>query len=106
VWIVDAVAPRSGDRLDAFRALLDVLLADHADARVVSVVGPVAHERLLPDEILTPFGFPSSTQSGLSRFTGMDDTLLVHPLGDDADDGLTVGGVDLEEPDNWNVQVQ
>jgi hypothetical protein len=106
VWIVDAVAPRSGDRLDAFRALLDVLLADHADARVVSVVGPVAHERLLPDEILTAFGFLSSTQPGLSRLTGRDDTLFVHPLGDDADDGLTVGGVDLEEPDNWNVPVQ
>lgn len=105
-WIVDAVPPRSEAHRDAFRALLDSMLADHRNARVVSVLGPVVHERLFSEETLTEFGFLSSTQPGLSRFTGRDDTVFVYPLGDDVDSGLTVGGVDLEEPDNWDVQVR
>lgn len=106
VWIADALPPAAGGRCDAFRALLDSMLSDHRDARVVSVLGPVVHERLLPEETLREFGFLSSTQPVLSRFAGRDDTVFVHPLGDESETDVTVGGVDLEEPDNWNVQVR
>lgn len=106
VWITDAVAPSTVDREAAFGALLDSVLTDHTDARVVSVTGPVIYERLFPEETLSEFGFLSSTQPGLSRFAGREDTVFVHSLGDDADGSLTVGGVDLKNPENWAVEVR
>lgn len=106
VWIADAIPPADEDRRDAFRVLLDSMLADHQNARVVSVIGPVVHEQLLPDDTLAEFGFLSSTQPVLSRIAGRHDTMFVHPLGDDGETALTVGGGDLADPDNWNVQVR
>jgi len=100
------VAPSDVDRQDVFGALLDALLADYADARVVSVVGPVVHERLFPEETLSAFGFVSATRPGLSRFAGRDNTVFVNPLGGEPDDALTVGGVDLREPENWAIEVR
>jgi predicted N-acetyltransferase YhbS len=105
VWVVDAVPPRSRDHLDAYRALLEAVVADHRDARVVAATGPVVQERLLPDAALREFGFLSSTRPVLAQTVDRADTVFVHALGERVPT-LSVGGLDLRDPENWALAVR
>ena len=105
VWLVDAVPPNSGEHRAAFRAVLDSVLADHREARVTSVLGPVVHEQLFSEETLREYGFLSSTHPLLSRLVGRDDTMFFHSLGGHTEGVPTVGGVDLRNPENWALRV-
>jgi len=104
-WVVDAVPPCSRKHLDAYGALLDAVLADHSDARVISSVGPVVHERLLPEPTLREFGFHSSTRPVFAQTVGMENTLFVYGLGASTRTP-SLGGLDLRDPENWTVEVR
>lgn len=105
VWIVDAVPPAARHRRDALRALLDAVVSDYRDARVLSVTGPVVYEQLLPVAVLREFGFLSSTLPGLDRVVGRDDTVFVQSLPETAKPP-SVGGFDLRDPENWAFSVR
>lgn len=100
-WIVDAVPPVSTDREGAYAAVLERLLEDHREAPIVSVLGPVTPERLVPRDVLAAFGFVSSRQPLVDRVVGKRNTAFVRSTGATAGDLGTVGGRDLRDPGNW-----
>jgi predicted N-acetyltransferase YhbS len=103
-WVVDVVPPCSRNHQDAYRALLDAVLADYSESPVVSTTGPIVHERLLPEATLREFGFLSSTLPGLAQTVGLENTMFFYPLGESTK-ALSLGGLDLRDPENWAVEV-
>ncbi|WP_232701278.1 GNAT family N-acetyltransferase [Halobacterium wangiae] len=103
--VADVVPPCSTARRDAIEAVLDSVVSDYRDARVVALLGPVVNEHLLPEETLAKFGFLSSTNPLLARFVAKGNTLFATPL-DGTKQLPTVGGVDLGDPENWAVRVR
>ncbi|AEH37237.1 GNAT family N-acetyltransferase [Halopiger xanaduensis] len=94
VLVFDAVP--LGSAHEAFADLLAAVVADNADACVLSVTA-----RTLPSKLLARFGFVSYETAVVSRFC--DPTYMaVRPLaGDDEDESIPFSRRALADPSNW-----
>jgi GNAT superfamily N-acetyltransferase len=95
--ITEAV-PLSGERrLPGLAACLDRLLETDPDREVVSFAGTA-----IPSRLLRRFGFHPDDELPLAPFATQT-VLITLPLAVDPDEGWTVEGYDVTDPDNWQL---
>jgi len=89
------VVPMDGGRRwrDALAELLGDALADHADADIVAITGAV-----VPDDVLTDYGFAPDDRLPLSKFSDHRCALVVRPLDGES---WSLNGRDLTRSVNW-----
>lgn len=88
---------RSASRDRAVRSLLAAVVSAYSDVDIVAYNG-----RTILHDVLSEFGFLHDGSLPLSTVASPS-TLVAYDLSDDTDEAWSVGGLDVTDPDTWNL---